>query len=182
MDPTEAIVITALSVRLIALLAYTGENFAFLLLVHRQQELLAPTERVRFMGRIGSTFIKITWVLLIAMTISGIAYAQYRGGENSLTFAFTHPASAFGVVLILEGLAELAMFISNGVAHATVLPSLRSAALVSMASPIDGRFKWVTLKGGTRAMRTEQRLGYLVTINVLLGLLSILLGATVRVI
>jgi hypothetical protein len=154
-----------LVVRVSFLMLYLGLFLAFL--ANRSQiRSLSPPQETLFLEKILPRMSRQAWIYLAISSIAGV-----------LLLPLASPSIPF-IALLTEGIITLLMFSFAIVLNALASKTKNKTPNV-IASPLDSRFKWVSVKGQADLFQTAKWLGFSSFACAALGVFALYVGLTI---
>jgi hypothetical protein len=165
-----------LLVRVFTLVLYIGMLLLYFVLVLPFSRKLPPTHRGAIVLPLLQKTAYISFAVLIALSLAGLAYAQQTG----LLIIKSFPTNTLQALLIGEILVNGSMFLS---AAAVVVILRVRRNLLSQTSMIESRIddaKWFKFDGASRVLKITRRIEWIFLFDLLAGFLLIIFGAAIQ--
>jgi len=163
-----------LFLRVLMVMLFTGAFFFHFYVVNPQLVKMAPTHRAAIsMGLVKRTIL-LTLAYVLVMAASGLAYAQATG----LLSAGLVPSGVTGPVLLAELVVNGAMILAAVASIAIFQNTHPSTSFARISSPVDDS-KWLIFPDAGRALKLYREINLIFLADLVLGLLSVVLGVLV---
>lgn len=163
----------ALVLRLLSVVLYTGVFFFYCFVVTPIVNRMPPTHRAAITFTVVKKTIAFSTAIVIIMVSSGLLYSEWAGILN-----FTgpqRPAVLIGLDVMTNGLVLLTTFS----AIALMVRRTSAPSQSAITSPVD-EAKWFTYDNTASVLSFLSKTNRLFLANLVLGVLSIVLGALIQ--